>query len=55
VVTIHNIIELDGELDRKMKQETSMKQAIKIFSFMLVSCLSYSSTLRAEATYFSET
>jgi hypothetical protein len=47
-------MERDGALNRKMKQETSMKQAVNKVSFMLVPCLSYSSTLNVEATYFSK-
>jgi hypothetical protein len=42
-------MERDGVLNRKMKQETSMKQAANKASFMFVPCLSYSSALNVEA------
>jgi hypothetical protein len=45
--------------DRKAKRETTMNQAIRKAllgaCFMLVSCLTYSSTLKIKATFFIET
>jgi hypothetical protein len=47
-------MERNEAFKKKMMQETSKKQAANKASFMLVSCLSYSSILKAEATYFSK-